>query len=114
MKDIMKYLAQNKMIFQYYHEAHKNQFELMSFLYQQSISNNSPKKSKQILNKLVRDHKYSYKDVITLFELILNYHSGNIKVSEQKMILNQFNEIAAKFKYTLFNEAYLINYFQKK
>ena len=113
MKDIMKYLAQNKMIFQYYHEAHKNQFELMSFLYQQSISNNSPKKSKQILNKLVRDHKYSYKDVITLFELILNYHSGNIKVSEQKMILNQFNEIAMKFNYPLFNETYLINYFQK-
>ena len=113
MKDIMKYLAQNKMIFQYYHEAHKNQFELMSFIYQQSISNNTTKKKKQIHSKVLRNHNYSYKDIITLFELILSYHSGNIKMSEQKMILNQFNEIAMKFNYPLFNEAFLINYFQK-
>jgi hypothetical protein len=99
------------MIFQYYHEAHKNQFELMSFIYQQSTSNNTTKKKKQILNKVVRDHMYSYRDVVTLFELVLSYHSGN--KNEQKMILNQFNEIAMKFNYPLFNEAFLINYFQK-
>jgi hypothetical protein len=113
MKDLMKYLAQNKMIFQYYHEAHIIQFELMSFIYLHSIANTTPKKPKQIHSKVLRNHKYSYRDVVTLFELILSYHSGNIKMSEQKMILNQFNEIAKKFNYPLFNEAFLINYFQK-
>lgn len=113
MKDIMKYLAQNKMIFQYYHEAHKNQFELMSFIYQQSTSNYTTKKKKQIHSKVIRNHKYSYRDVVTLFELVLSYHSGNTKMSEQKMILNQFNEKVLKYNYPLFNEDYLVQYFQK-
>jgi hypothetical protein len=113
MKDIMKYLSQNKMIFQYYHEAHKNQFDLMSLIYQQSISNNSPKKSKQIQSKVERDHKYSYKDIITLFELILSYHSRNTNKNEQKTLLNQFNDRAITFNYPLFTEDYLLHYFQK-
>ena len=101
------------MIFQYYHEAHKNQFDLMSLIYQQSISNNSPKKSKQIQSKVERDHKYSYKDIITLFELILSYHSRNTNKNEQKTLLNQFNDRAITFNYPLFTEDYLLHYFQK-
>ena len=111
MKDIITLLSKNKMTFEYYHEEHRNNFELMSLIYQQSVSNNSPKKPKQILSKVARDHKYSYKDVITLFELILSYHLGN--KNEQKMILNQFNERALTLKYPLFKENYLLNYFQE-
>jgi|TARA_R110000737_G_scaffold268624_2_gene276021 hypothetical protein len=111
MKDIIKILSSHKMTFEYYHEEHRNNFELMSLIYQQSISNNSPKKPKQILSKVARDHKYSYRYVITLFELILSYHLGN--KNEQKMLVNQFNERALTLNYPLFTENYLLNYFQE-
>lgn len=113
MKDIMKYLTPKKMIFQYYHEAHKNHFELMSDIYKESNSNNTSKNKKQIHNKVIRNHKYSYRDVLTQFELILSYHSGNINLTEQKIILNEFNEMAKEFNYPLLNELFLLNYFDK-
>lgn len=113
MKDIVKFLTQEKIIFQYYHSAHKNQFDLMSQIYHQSIFYKTQKKPKQILSKVERDYKYSYRDVITLFELISTYHSGNTKKNERKMILTQFNERALAFNYPLFTEDYLLNYFKK-
>jgi len=113
MKDIIKYLSQKKMIFQYYHEAHKNQFDLMCIIYQKSIHKNKLEKQKQINNNIERDHKYSYREIFVLFEIILSYHSANTNKNEQKMLLNQFNERSLMFNYPLFTEDYLLNYFQK-
>ena len=62
--------------------------------------------SKKVKNE--REHKYSYRQLLMSFELILSYHSENIQKNE---VLIHFNEIARNFNYPLISEEYLLNYF---
>lgn len=108
MKDIIKHLSEKKLIFQYYQEAHKNRFDLMCLIFNHSKRRTSSDKvnSKKVKNE--REHKYSYRQLLMSFELILSYHSENIHKNE---VLIHFNEIARNFNYPLISEEYLFNYF---
>jgi hypothetical protein len=109
MKDIIKHLSEKKLIFHYYQEAHKNRFDLMCLIFNHSKRIQSTHKIKDPKTiKVEREHKYSYRELLTLFELILSYHSDNGNKDE---LLFQYNRIAKKFKYRLISEEYLLNYF---
>jgi hypothetical protein len=108
MKDIIKHLSEKKLIFQYYQEAHKNRFDLMCLIFNHSRRRTSSDvvDSKKVKNE--REHKYSYRQLLMSFELILSYHSENMNKNE---VLIQYNELSRNFNYPLISEEFLLNYF---
>jgi hypothetical protein len=59
-------------------------------------------------NILDSEFKYSYKEVIQLLIVVINFHTD--KINGEKY-LKKFEEISKKLDYPLFTKDYLINYF---
>ena len=67
-----------------------------------------------ILLKKIHKKKWvlSYYSFFELFNSIAIYHVAT-NISERKKIFQRYNTICSELKYTLFNESYLLKYFDE-
>lgn len=103
MELIKKFLSNEKVNIKYYYqEHHLVLYELMCFFYSYFIEDELKN------NILDSEFKYSYKEVIQLLKVVINFHTD--KINGEKY-LKKFEEISKKLGYPLFTKDYLINYF---
>ena len=107
MKVIKTVLSKHKQTVQNYNEYHQKIFDLMVLFY--NYQNNKKTKITIEIEQLnASSFKYSYKDVIILFIIILKYHSNQ---KNKSYYYKQYKQYSAKLNYPLFSHDYLINYF---
>jgi hypothetical protein len=107
MKVIKQTLSKSKNSVNYNVQYYNNLFDLMVLFY--NYQNNKTRKINieiELLNP--SSFKYSYKDVIIIFIIILKYHSNQ---KNKSYYYKQYKQYSAKLNYPLFSHDYLINYF---
>ena len=107
MNAIINVLSNKKIKLKYYHEHHHNLYKLMVmfFLKWNNKGENTNLKFKKESYNL--KFKYSYREFIGFFILIIKYQGEN-----KKIISNEFDEISKKINYPLLSIDYLFNYFK--
>jgi len=107
MKVIKTVLSKHKQTVQNYNEYHQKIFDLMVLFY--NYQNNKKTKITIEIEQLnASSFKYSYKDVIILFIIILKYHSNQ---KNKSYYYKQYKQYSSKLNYPLFSKDYLVNYF---
>lgn len=107
MKAIKTVLSKHKQTVQNYNEYHQKIFDLMVLFY--NYQNNKKTKITIEIEQLnASSFKYSYKDVIILFIIILKYHSNQ---KNKSYYYKQYKQYSYKLNYPLFSKDYLVNYF---
>lgn len=109
MGDIINFLSNKKVIFSYYQEAHKCQFDLMCLIFKFSLKKVKEKPNDFELMRNEIEHRYSYRDLFEMFVLVLEFHSQGKKEYTMKL----YNKISKKLNYPLFSKDYLLRYFDK-
>jgi hypothetical protein len=109
MGDIINFLSNKKVIFSYYQEAHKCQFDLMCLIFKFSLKKVKEKPNDFELMRNEIEHSYSYRDLFEMFVLVLEFHSQGKKEYTMKL----YNKISKKLNYPLFSKDYLLRYFDK-
>lgn len=103
MELIKKFLYNEKFNIKYYYqEHHLKLYELMCLFYSYFVED------KLENNILDSEFKYSYKEVIQLLKVIINFH---IDKKDNISHLKKFEEVSKKLNYPLFSKDYLMNYF---
>jgi hypothetical protein len=109
MGSIKKFISCQKFSIKYYYqEQHLKLYELMCLFHSYYLDDESLNKEEIRLSILESEFKYSYKEIIQLLLVVLNYH---IDQNNSLILLNKFEEISKKLNYPLFSKDYLINYF---
>jgi hypothetical protein len=108
MNAIINFLSNKKNELKYYHEHHHNLYKLMEMFFLIHTSKLENKKINFKKNLIDLDFKYSYREFISFFSLIIKYQRENKKI----IISNEFDEISKKINYPLLSIDYLFNYFK--
>ena len=108
MNAIINFLSNKKNELKYYHEHHHNLYKLMEIFFLIHTSKLENKKINFKKNLIDLDFKYSYREFISFFSLIIKYQRENKKI----IISNEFDEISKKINYPLLSIDYLFNYFK--
>jgi hypothetical protein len=104
MKAIIDILSKSKMNTKYYHQDYENLYHLMSLFYFHWSNN----KRIVIKNNNINAFKYSYRGILKLYTLIIEYHLGNKNITD----LNKLNTLTTKMNYPLISKDYCFSYFE--
>lgn len=108
MNAIINFLSNKKVALKYYHEHHHNLYKLMEIFYLIFTSKLENKKINLKKELIDLDFKYSYREFISFFSLIIKYQKENKKT----IISSEFDEISKKINYPLLSIDYVFNYFK--
>ena len=108
MNAIINFISNKKIEHKYYHVHHHNLYKLMVMFFLKWNNKGENKNLNFKKENYNLDFKYSYKEFINLFILILKYHQE----TENKIFLNKYVDLLEKINFPLISKEYMLDYFK--